>query len=85
MNKNSTFQRKFVLVYHKNLDSSQIASFVVNSVKENPSIPIKTLIAKIKNGLGYSVTYKKAWVAKRKAIAMEFGDWDESYNLPRWF
>ncbi|XP_068503826.1 uncharacterized protein [Phaseolus vulgaris] len=74
-----------VSVDHKNLDSSQIASFVVNSVKANPSIPIKTIIAEIKNQLGYSVTYKKAWVAKQKAFVMEFGDWDESYNhLQRW-
>jgi len=42
--------------------------------KVNPSIPIKTIIAEIKNRLGYSVTYKKAWVAKQKALAMEFGD-----------
>ncbi|XP_068466464.1 uncharacterized protein [Phaseolus vulgaris] len=72
-------------VDQKNLDSSQIASFVVNSVKANPSIPIKTIIMEIKNRLGYLVTYKKTTVAKQKALAMEFGDWDESYNhLPRW-
>jgi len=74
----------FVSFYHKNLDSSQIASFVVNFDKANSSIPIKTIIVEIKNRLGYSVTYKKARVVKQKALAMEFGDWDESYNhLPR--
>jgi len=75
----------FVSVDHKNLDSSQIASFVVNFVKANTFLPIKTIIAEIKNRLGYSVTYKKTWVAKQKTFAMEFSDWDKSSNhLPRW-
>ena len=71
---------------HINLDSHRIASIVVNSVRINPSIPVKSLIAEIKNRYGYSVTYKNAWIAKKKALAMEFGDWEDSYNyLPRWF
>jgi len=43
-----------------NLDSKQIATIVVNSIKANPSIPMKSLIAEIKSRYGYSVTYKKA-------------------------
>jgi len=71
---------------HVNLDSNQIGSIVMNSVKENPSIPIKSLIAEIKNCFGYSVSYDKAWNGKQKALAKEFGDWEESYNkLPRWY
>ncbi|XP_027915167.1 uncharacterized protein LOC114174530 [Vigna unguiculata] len=71
---------------HVNLDSNQIASIVMNSIKENPSIPIKSLVAEIKNRLGYSVSYDKAWNGKQKALAKEFGDWEESYNeLPRWY
>jgi len=70
---------------HYNLDSTQIATIVRNSVKTNPSIPIKRLIAKIKSRYGYSITYRKARLAKQKALAMEFGDWEDSYNeLPRW-
>jgi len=45
---------------HVNLDSHQITSIVVNSVRKNPSIPVKSLIVEIKNQYGYSVTYKKA-------------------------
>jgi len=70
---------------HVNLDSHQIVSIVVNSLRTNPSIPVKSLIAKIKNRYGYTVMYRKAWMAKQKALAMEFGDWEDSYNyLPRW-
>jgi len=49
-------------------------------VKSNPSIPIKSLVAEIKNQYDYSVSYKKAWIAKQKTLAMEFGDWEDSYN-----
>jgi len=71
---------------HVNLDSNQIGSIVMNFVKENPSIPIKSLVAEIKNRFGYSVSYDKAWNGKQKALAKEFGDWEESYNeLPWWY
>jgi len=71
---------------HVNLDSNQIGSIVMNFVKENPSIPIKSLVAEIKNCFGYSVSYDKAWNGKQKALVKEFGDWEESYNeLPRWY
>ncbi|XP_017416687.1 uncharacterized protein LOC108327502 [Vigna angularis] len=70
---------------HTNLDSTHIAAIVSNFVCINPSIPIKSLIADIKARFGYSVSYRKAWIAKQKALTMEFGDWEESYNhLPRW-
>jgi len=59
---------------HINLDSIQIASIIFKSVKANPSISIKSLIAEIKNRHGYSVTYRKAWLAKQKVLAMKFGD-----------
>ena len=65
---------------HINFDSSEIATIIVNSVKSNPSILMKILVAEIKNWYGYSVFYKKAWIANQKALAMEFGDWEDSYN-----
>jgi len=34
---------------HVNLDSHRIASIMVNFVRTNPSIPVKSLIAEIKN------------------------------------
>jgi len=47
-----------------NLDSTHIATMVLTSVKENPSVPIKSLITKIKNLHGYTITYRKAWLGK---------------------
>jgi len=68
------------LADHVNLDSNQIGSIVLNSVKENPSIPTKSLIAEIKNRFGYSISYDKAWNGKQKAFAKAF--W-QSYNLKK--
>jgi len=41
---------------HVNLDLHQIASIVVDFVRTNPSIPVKSLIAEIKNRYGYTIT-----------------------------
>ncbi|XP_014503102.1 uncharacterized protein LOC106763420 [Vigna radiata var. radiata] len=80
-----TFFSNILSQDHSNLDSTHIASIVSNFVRTNPSIRIKSLIADIKARFGYFVSYRKAWIAKQKALAMEFGDWEESYNhLPRW-
>jgi len=49
---------------------------VLNSVKANPSVPIKSLIAEIKNLYDYTITYRKAWLGKQKALALAFGDWN---------
>ena len=47
-----------------NLDSIHIPTMELTSVKENPFVPIKTLITKIKNLHGYTITYRKAWLGK---------------------
>ncbi|KAL5187064.1 hypothetical protein HKD37_05G012804 [Glycine soja] len=40
---------------------------------------------KINSEFAYKVSYKKAWLAKQKAIALEYGDWEESYaKLSLW-
>jgi len=54
-------------------------------VKTNPGIQIKTLIADLLQHFGYTVTYKKVWTVKQKALDIAFGSWEESYNyLPVW-
>ncbi|KAL5169730.1 hypothetical protein HKD37_11G031582 [Glycine soja] len=49
---------------HEKLDSNLIATCVVE---------------RINSEFSYKVSYKKAWMAKQKAIAIEYGDWEESY------
>ncbi|KAE8715654.1 hypothetical protein F3Y22_tig00110162pilonHSYRG00103 [Hibiscus syriacus] len=44
------------------------------------------LISAIQSQYGYTVSYKKAWLAKQNAICKLHGEWDSSYNeLPSWF
>ena len=51
---------------HVNLNSNQIATIVVNFIKSNSPISVKSLIAKIKSRNSYSKTYKKhRWQNKR--------------------
>ncbi|KAL5134699.1 hypothetical protein HKD37_03G007796 [Glycine soja] len=55
---------------HEKLDSDLIVTCVIGMIREDPSI---------------KVSYKKAWMAKQKVIAIEYGDWEESYaKLSLW-
>ncbi|KAL5148389.1 hypothetical protein HKD37_13G035431 [Glycine soja] len=55
---------------HENLDSDLIVTCEVGMIREDPSI---------------KVSYKKAWLAKQKAIVLEYGDWEKSYaKLSSW-
>ncbi|KAH1247072.1 hypothetical protein GmHk_06G017046 [Glycine max] len=46
---------------------------------EDPSIKVSLIQERINSEFAYKVSYKKAWMAKQKAIALEYGDWEESY------
>ncbi|KAL5141982.1 hypothetical protein HKD37_09G025240 [Glycine soja] len=70
---------------HEKLDSDLIATCVVGMIREDPSIKVSLIQERINNEFAYKVSYKKAWLAKQKAIAIEYGDWDESYEkLSSW-
>ncbi|RYQ88261.1 hypothetical protein Ahy_B09g095558 isoform G [Arachis hypogaea] len=54
-------------------------------VEADPSIKVKSVIAEVQGRFNYIVTYRKAWLAKQKAVAKVFGDWEVSYQtLPVW-
>ncbi|KAH1227855.1 hypothetical protein GmHk_10G027985 [Glycine max] len=70
---------------HEKLDSDLIATCVVGMIREDPSIKVSLIQERINNEFFYKVSYKKAWMAKQKAIAIEYGDWEESYaKLSSW-
>ncbi|KAH1232258.1 hypothetical protein GmHk_09G024960 [Glycine max] len=48
--------------------------------KEDPSIKVSLIQERINNEFAYKVSYKKAWLAKQKTIALEYDDWEESYS-----
>ena len=68
----------FISQDHVRLDSFVIAHNIVHLVKTNPGIEIKTLIADMHQRFGYTVSYKKAWTTKQKALEMTFENWEQS-------
>ncbi|GFZ19793.1 hypothetical protein Acr_28g0004980 [Actinidia rufa] len=68
---------------HRNINSTFIAHLIKTQVAEDPGWKIASIVENVKNHSGFTVSYKKAWLGRTKAIAMVFGDWDSSYeNLP---
>ncbi|KAL5165723.1 hypothetical protein HKD37_18G050802 [Glycine soja] len=70
---------------HEKLDSYLIATCVVGIIREDPSIKIYLIQERINSEFSYKVSYRKAWIAKQKAIAIEYGNWEELYaKLSSW-
>ncbi|KAH1261728.1 hypothetical protein GmHk_02G004531 [Glycine max] len=56
-----------------------------NHEKLDSDLIVTCVVERINSEFAYKVSYKKAWLAKQKAIAIEYGDWDESYaKLSSW-
>ncbi|XP_015945608.1 uncharacterized protein LOC107470714 [Arachis duranensis] len=54
-------------------------------VRADASVCIKVLLNATVAHFGFRLTYRRVWLAKQKAVAHIYGDWNESYNeLPRW-
>ncbi|RYR68782.1 hypothetical protein Ahy_A03g015252 [Arachis hypogaea] len=66
---------------HVKLDSDTIADAIRPLVEADPSIKVKSIIAKVQFRFNYTVNYRKAWLAKQKSVAKIFGDWQVSYQI----
>ncbi|XP_072088139.1 uncharacterized protein [Arachis hypogaea] len=54
-------------------------------VRADAFVNIKVLLNATASHYGFRPTYRRVWMVKQKAVALIYGDWDESYNeLPRW-
>ncbi|XP_073224426.1 uncharacterized protein [Cicer arietinum] len=70
---------------HTKLDSNMICASIMQVMRMDPSIKVKVIIAQIQALYNYTISYRKAWLGKNKAIEQIYGNWEESYNqLPRW-
>ncbi|XP_057723479.1 uncharacterized protein LOC130939387 [Arachis stenosperma] len=70
---------------HRSLNYHVISAFVMPMVRADASVSIKVLLNATATHFGFMPTYRMVWLAKQKAVALIYGDWDESYNeLPRW-
>ncbi|RYQ89324.1 hypothetical protein Ahy_B09g096028 isoform A [Arachis hypogaea] len=70
---------------HSKLDSITIAEAIKPLVEADPSIKVKSVIAEVQSKFNYTVSYRKAWLAKQRAVEKIFGGWEASYEaLPIW-
>ncbi|KAH1248759.1 hypothetical protein GmHk_05G012289 [Glycine max] len=59
---------------HEKFDSNLIVNCVVGMIREDSSIKVSLIQERINSEFAYKVSYKKAWLAKQKVIAVEYGD-----------
>ncbi|XP_025653258.1 uncharacterized protein [Arachis hypogaea] len=70
---------------HKQLDYHVICARIFPLVRADASVSIKVLQEVTEATYGFRPSYRKVWLAKQKAVAQIYGDWEESYaDLPRW-
>ncbi|XP_057755296.1 uncharacterized protein LOC130974425 [Arachis stenosperma] len=70
---------------HRSLDYHVISTFIMPMVRADASVSIKVLLNATATHFGFRPTYRRVWLANQKAVALIYGDWDESYNeLPKW-
>ncbi|XP_016178839.1 uncharacterized protein LOC107621324 [Arachis ipaensis] len=63
----------------------RVAEAIRPLVETDPSIKVKSIIAEVQSRFNYTISYRKAWLAKQKSIAKVFSDWEESFQaLPWW-
>ncbi|XP_057734837.1 uncharacterized protein LOC130950350 [Arachis stenosperma] len=85
-NGSHTCSRTTISQDHAKINSDMIAKAIKPLVEVDPSLKVKSVIAEVQSKFNYTISYRKAWLAKQKAIANIFGGWEASYEaLPSWF
>ena len=67
------------------MDSNIISTSIFPMVEANPTVSIRELQGHVESVFKFNISYRKVWIAKQKAIAKIYGNWEESYaEPPRW-
>ncbi|KAF7831782.1 uncharacterized protein G2W53_014115 [Senna tora] len=70
---------------HNKLDSDIIAGLIRGMVERSADVPMSQIIQRVKEEYQFTVSYRKAWLGKQKALAAVYGKWEDSYDtLRRW-
>ncbi|XP_015946046.1 uncharacterized protein LOC107471119 [Arachis duranensis] len=70
---------------HRQLDYYVICARILPLVRANATVTVKVLQQATEADYGFRPSYRKVWMAKQKAVAQIYGDWEESYaELPCW-
>ncbi|XP_016164934.1 uncharacterized protein LOC107607499 [Arachis ipaensis] len=85
-NGSHTCTRSTISQDHLKLDSKTVAEAIKPLVEVDPSLKVKSVIAEVQSKFNYTISYRKAWLAKQKVVESIFGGWEASYKaLPIWF
>ncbi|XP_016167818.1 uncharacterized protein LOC107610261 [Arachis ipaensis] len=85
-NDSHTCTRTTISQDHSKLDSNTIAKAIKPLIKVDPSLKVKSVIAEVQSKFNYTISYRKAWLAKQKSVEKIFEGWEASYEaLPIWF
>ncbi|XP_015945598.1 uncharacterized protein LOC107470702 [Arachis duranensis] len=75
----------FISSDHRQLDYHVICARILPLVRADAVVTVKVLQQATEVDYGFRPSYRKVWMAKQKAVAQIYGDWEESYaELPRW-
>ncbi|CAK8578221.1 unnamed protein product [Lathyrus sativus] len=70
---------------HSKLSSEMVSHSIRELVNSDASLKVKVIIAHILEKYGYIISYRKAWIAKCKAVESLYDNWETSYDdLPQW-
>ncbi|XP_015942412.1 uncharacterized protein LOC107467749 [Arachis duranensis] len=73
-----------ILSDHRQLDHHVICARIFSLVRADAAVRIKVLQEVTEAPYGFRPSYRKVWMAKQKAVAQIYGDWEKSYaELPR--
>ncbi|RYR15187.1 hypothetical protein Ahy_B04g071912 [Arachis hypogaea] len=67
-NGSHTCTRATIFQDHSKLDSNTIADAIKPLVEADSSIKMKSVIAKVQSNFNYTISYRKAWLAKLKSV-----------------
>ncbi|RYR20519.1 hypothetical protein Ahy_B03g065688 [Arachis hypogaea] len=65
---------------YRQLDSSLICNVILSLIQSNLFVSIPVPQGAVWQSYHFKSSYRKVWIAKQKAIAQIYGDWEESYN-----
>ncbi|RYR55096.1 uncharacterized protein [Arachis hypogaea] len=79
-NGNHTCTRATISHDHSKLGSNTIAEAIKPLVEVDPFIKVKSVITEVQSKFNYTVSYRKSWLAKQKAVESIFGRCEVSYE-----
>ncbi|CAK8570739.1 unnamed protein product [Lathyrus sativus] len=70
---------------HRKLSSQLICQEIFHLVGVDPFVKVSKIISHVVAQFNYTLSYRKAWIARIKAVEHVYGNWEKSYNqLPHY-